>query len=298
VVAGRVRAAPWLAALAVGLDVGSFGDGYNEASPRERLFPETATTRFLAAQPPPFRIFTEGTILPPDTQFAVGVDHLLSSDNIGLHRNHQWRLSVMDTDAFASFSFSRRNVAYDNPRFDALDVAYVLTPRATDLSEVEGFELAHASEVAVWKNTKNLGRAWVVGRAEVLSAERQAELAAADPAEVALLEEAYAEPLGGRGTARVVEHTGASLRIEVEADGPALLVVAENRAPGWQASVDGGPAQPTLACDVTWQAVPVPAGRHEVRLDYEPPAFRHGLWVSLAAAALLAAMLLLPRRHA
>ena len=298
IVAGRVRVAPWLAALAVGLDVAAFADGYNEASPRERLFPDTATTRFLASQEPPFRIFTEGTILPPDTQFAVGVDHLLSYDNIGLHRAHQWRMTVMDTDAFASFSFGRDNVAYASPRFDALDVRYVLTPRAADLSDIPGFELAHASEVAVWENTQNLGRAWVVGRAEVLAPDRQAELAALHPGEVALLDEPYEGPLGGRGRARVVEHTGASLRIEVEADGPALLVVAENRAPGWTASVDGGPAQPTLACDVTWQAVPVPAGAHEVRLVYDPPGYRRGRWISLASALLVLLMLLRPQRHA
>jgi hypothetical protein len=93
----------------------------------------------------------------------------------------------------------------------------------------------------------------------------------------------------------VLEHTGASVRVATETDGPALLVLTENRSEGWMASIDGSEPLPTLPCNVTWQAVVVPEGQHEVLFVYEPAAFRWGLRFSLAAAALLLLMLLLPR---
>jgi len=288
---------PWAAAALVGLDVLSFGGGYNAATPASELYPPTETVAFLREQPGPFRIFTEGTIVPPDTPFAVGLEHLLGYDNLGYHSHYLWLLGAkIDMDAFATFTFSRRTVRYDAPRFDALDVRYVLTDRATDLSDLRGWRLVHESEARVWENTENLGRVWVVGQAMNLLEDPPALLEAADPGEVALLETTLDRPLGGRGTAAVRSSRGGRMELEVECDGDALLVVAVNRGPGWVASVDGGPEQPTLPCDVAWQAVPVPAGRHLVALRVDSPAVRRGLALSVTAAAVVLLMVFLPRQ--
>jgi hypothetical protein len=294
---GRRTLLPWAGAVLVGLDVLSFGYGYNAATPAAELYPSTETVAFLNAQPGPFRIFTEGTILPPDTPFAVGLEHLLSYDNLGYHSHYQWLMAAgIDMDAFATFTFSRKRVRYAEPRFDALDVRYVITDRATDLSDIPGFRLAHESETRVWENTENLGRAWIVGRAMNILEDAPALLDAAAPGEVALLETTLDRPLGGRGTAQVRSSRGGRMEVEVDCDGEALLVVAVNRGPGWMASIDGGAEQPTLPCDVAWQAVPVPAGRHLVSLRLDSPAVRHGLNISLVAATVVLLMLILPRQ--
>jgi hypothetical protein len=294
------RRRAWSAALATGViafDVIGFSDGYNVATPVEQLFPPTQTTEFLAQQEPPFRIFTEGNIMPPDTQFMVGVDHVLSYDNLGYHRMYQWLLNVpMDMDAFASFSFSRANVDYASQRFDALDVRYVITSRDTDLSDIPGMTLAHESETRVWLNGGNLGRAFVVGRAMNMKEDTPESLRAADPADTALLEMAWDQPLGGTGTARIVEHMGSTIRVRAECSGPALLVLAENRGPGWKVSVDQGPELDTMPCDVAWQAVALEAGTHDVVFRLDSPAIRWGRVLSIAAAGLCLLMLLLPRQ--
>jgi hypothetical protein len=299
VVRSRRRAVPWVVLALVSGDVLSLANGYNVASPRAELFPLTRTVEFLRSQPPPFRVFTHGTILPPDTNVAVGVDHLLSYDNLGFHRTYQWLLSVpIDMDDFASFSFSRDSVDYASPRFDALDVRYVLTDLETDLGDVPGFRLVHESEARVWENTENNGRAWIASRAMNLRQDPVEALQAADPREVALLEETWPEPLGGRGTARVIEHFGGLVRVTTSTDGPAMLVLAENRGPGWTASVDGERPVPTLACDVAWQAVPVPAGEHSVEFRLDSPAWRWGARLSLCGALIALWMLVWPRRRA
>lgn len=288
---------PGAAVLLVGLDVVSFGHDYNAATPAGRLFPPTRTVEFLRGQPGPYRIFTEGTILPPDTQFASGVEHVLSYDNLGFHRTYQWLINAgIDMDDFATFSFSRDNVDYGARRFDALDVRYVLTGTGTDLSDIDGFELVHESETRVWENTRNLGRVFVVGQALDLTSDPPEALRAADPGTTALLEGPLERPLGGTGTARVVARDGAVLHVEAQCEGSTLLVVAENRGPGWLASVDGGPEQPTLPCDVAWQAVPLGPGAHTVVLRPDSPAFRLGRLVSVVAAGLWLLMILLPRQ--
>jgi hypothetical protein len=297
VATGRRGWAPWAGAALVGLDVLSFGSGYNAACPEAELYPPTRTVEFLRAQPGPFRVFTESTILPPDTPFAVGLEHLLGYDNLGFHSHYLWLLAAgVDMDAFATFSFSRARVKYGAPRFDALDVRYVLTDTRTDLSDIPGFRLVHESEARVWENTENLGRAWIVGGSLNILKEQPARLDAADLGQVALLETDLDQPLGGRGTAQVRSSRGGRIEVDVDSDGEALLVLAVNRGPGWTASVDGGPAQATLPCDVAWQACPVPAGRHLVTFSVDSPAVRRGLAISLAAAAIVLLMVLLPRQ--
>ncbi|HOJ20013.1 MAG TPA: YfhO family protein, partial [Armatimonadota bacterium] len=79
------------------------------------------------------------------------------------------------------------------------------------------------------------------------------------------------------------------VRIEVEATGGALLILADQFYPGWRATVDGEPA-PLLAANYVLRAVPVPAGRHTVTMTYRPATFLFGLYLSLAAASLLLAV--------
>jgi uncharacterized membrane protein YfhO len=74
-------------------------------------------------------------------------------------------------------------------------------------------------------------------------------------------------------------------RFEVEADGDSYLVSRASFARGWVARVDGEKA-PVLRANGKHRAVPVPAGRHEVVLRYEPPG--RGLGMALTALALLA----------
>ena len=67
--------------------------------------------------------------------------------------------------------------------------------------------------------------------------------------------------------------------------GRSLLVVSDSYYPGWRAAVDGRPA-PLLRTNVLLRGVPVPAGRHQVRLWFDPLSVRLGF--ALSALALVA----------
>jgi hypothetical protein len=85
---------------------------------------------------------------------------------------------------------------------------------------------------------------------------------------------------------RLFEPNG--LLVDVEARTNALLVLAEAWYPGWRAEIDGQPAA-CLPVNAWMRAVPVPAGRHQVRLYFRPDYLLPGFLISLASLGLLVA---------
>ena len=67
---------------------------------------------------------------------------------------------------------------------------------------------------------------------------------------------------------------------EVESSQPTIVVISQTYYHNWQAWVDGQPA-PLLRANHAFQAVPVAAGRHGVRLEYKDHAFEIGAAISV-----------------
>jgi hypothetical protein len=79
-------------------------------------------------------------------------------------------------------------------------------------------------------------------------------------------------------------------RIDVRAQGPGLLVLADGWDPGWRAEVEGRPA-PILRVNYVQMGVVLGEGTHQVRLSFEPPGLQAGLWLAGVAALVLVGML-------
>jgi hypothetical protein len=86
----------------------------------------------------------------------------------------------------------------------------------------------------------------------------------------------------------------ASVSVDVEV--PALVVIRNAYDVNWHATVDGRPA-PLLRADYLVQAVPVPAGRHQIELRYDDPWTGYGLGGEAAALALVLCVAFLLRRR-
>jgi hypothetical protein len=74
------------------------------------------------------------------------------------------------------------------------------------------------------------------------------------------------------------------LEWQVEAPERCLLVVAQSFYHPWRATVDDAPT-PVCRANYAFQAVPVPAGSHRVRLVYRDRVFQFGLSVSAVCLA-------------
>jgi hypothetical protein len=81
----------------------------------------------------------------------------------------------------------------------------------------------------------------------------------------------------GPVAAEDVQVGSSTLRATVDAPRAGLAVILDPFYPGWTATLDGQPA-PILRADFAFQAVAVPAGRHELRLAYR------NRWVGIGAA--------------
>ena len=116
-----------------------------------------------------------------------------------------------------------------------------------------------------------------------------------DPRKVLLLEsEPAIKPQAGgeRGSVKVSDVSTDELRIEVDASAPTVLLVTDNYsrfwratplAPGPQATYDVLPANRIL------RAIPLAAGKHAIRLRYEPRGVAVGFAVTGATLVALAA---------
>lgn len=71
-----------------------------------------------------------------------------------------------------------------------------------------------------------------------------------------------------------------AVAIEAVADAPALVVIAQTYYHNWTAEVDGQPAH-LLRANVAFQAVEIPAGRHQIQLAYHDRAFALGAAIAL-----------------
>ncbi len=100
-------------------------------------------------------------------------------------------------------------------------------------------------------------------------------------------------PPGGRGTrAEVVRRT--ANRIDVRAEGPGVLVLADTWDAGWRAEIDGRRAR-LLRVNHSEAGVVLGAGTHRVVLSYRPRAFALAAGLAVLAALGLGAVALRAR---
>ncbi|MCP4293234.1 MAG: YfhO family protein [bacterium] len=81
--------------------------------------------------------------------------------------------------------------------------------------------------------------------------------------------------------------------LSVNSPVPALLLLSDMMAPGWQVEVDGQ-TQPILTADLVLRAVALESGSHKVRFHYSDPSVRQGLTLSVVGWILTLIMLLSP----
>jgi hypothetical protein len=152
----------------------------------------------------------------------------------------------------------------------------------------------------IYANEGALPAAWIVPQARVVE-NRQARLAILldpgfDPRSEVILSRAPASPLvtviqsPGQAPPTVLREGPNQVRIELDLRQPGVLVLADTYYPGWQATVDGAPAE-ILPANHAFRAIPLDSGEHQVVFDYAPLSFRLGAWITAGAAlAFVAAM--------
>lgn len=89
------------------------------------------------------------------------------------------------------------------------------------------------------------------------------------------------------GNVRVLEYGARGFTLQIDTPAPAFLVTSETAYPGWHAWIDGQARAPVLT-NVAFRGLAVPAGRHVVKMRYDPEILWRSAWVTLAACLTLA----------
>jgi hypothetical protein len=192
-----------------------------------------------------------------------------------------------------------------------LGVRYLVVPQGLSppiagrvVARQYGYDLY---EVSGWQPQASLVPAWSAAP-DAAGALRQVLDPGFDPSSFAVVEQDPAIPTGvpaspdgnASGAAKVHPVGNQEIRIAVDAQEPALLVVRVPYDSGWHATVNGADA-PILRADYFLQAVSVPAGSSRVTLAYDDPRIGEGLLASgivwLALLAAFGAAVLMERRR-
>jgi hypothetical protein len=189
------------------------------------------------------------------------------------------------------------NFLGERPTFrHAANIRWIVSMVQLDgVPQFEGVRLVHGGPGAlVYEDPGALPRAYLVGGVRVTPDPAGALTIMAepdfDPRLEAVVHEQPALPLDGgppAGDAEIVGWTPDEVRIAVQTDRPAFLVLADNHYRGWQARVNGEPT-PVLRTNHTFRGVAVPAGPSEVVFVFRPGRMLVGFWIYLLGMLLLA----------
>lgn len=299
VVAAAVRpTAHWLLPALAAADLFLFGMRFNPAGDPRMLFFPTESVRIVRAQPAPFRVlalpasgndFMNAMI--PNCNLVVGLPEVQGGDAVYPRRYRE----------FAEFIESRHQgspvkignglgfSSVETPGLEYLGPNYVLSATPIDSPHLE---LLASPDLHLYRNRRARPRAFFVHQARVEPPSRVLEAMAAE--QFALDRKAFVEsapalplqPAAGPESATITHLAFGRVVIRARATANALLILADQYFPGWQATLDGRPVSVQPA-NYVMRAVAVPPGEHTVEFRYRPATFLLGLYLTLLTTGLL-----------
>ena len=266
-------------------------------------------TRFFHTIPPPDQVFARDQV----AEYLLSQPHrdrvwVLPFPAGRVYRNHGNYLMRFDIDQaggehgnqlqqYNEFvgAGERTYVDWHNflehPQFmNAANVRYIVTQ-----AELQGvpWPEVHRSTAIIYENPDALPRAYLVNAIEVADRPEGAldamKRPGFDPRRTAIVYDEPAErpaPSATPGTAELVEYEPSRVVVRTRADTRSLLVLADNMYDGWEATIEGEPAE-ILLTNHTFRGVMVDAGTHEVVFRFRPDGLITGVWIYALGSLLL-----------
>jgi hypothetical protein len=158
----------------------------------------------------------------------------------------------------------------------------------------DGLRLVSTGEATIYERPDALDRIRWAGTSTVEpDPDRSIELLESASAAEVVLDKPGPVVAGSSANVTVLEDSGDTIRVDVDADGDGYLVVADALDGSFRAAVDGEPAELRLA-DHAYVAVAVPGGRHVVTLTYARPGGASGPIGSGVAALVVLGLAVTP----
>jgi hypothetical protein len=254
-----------------------------EAAPR----PELAR---LGAAEPSARVSSTRRVPADPTR------ELVSSRDIEFYSNDwiRWRARALGGNhgALPAYWWDLAEATRNYNAMCALGVVYMSGDPGPPWDSTLFARVSERPDEVVYRLRRALGRAYAVRFVRALGNDAAVGgmLASGrfDPAREAYTSDlaAVGDYPGSPGTVlRWLEDGPDHLVIDVEAPGPAFVVVADSWFPGWTATLDGRPTE-IHRVDLILRGVRVPPGRHRLEMRYVPEGWRLGAGATRAGLGL------------
>lgn len=316
---------PALLGVTILVDLFLFADGFNPAVDPKWDFPKTPALEFLESRADP----AFPTRFASETHMIVPAN-VATAYRLADTRNYD-SIDVATYNAFlASFArpaiegATRAPLDATSPLFSLLAAKHILAQKGAPPPSPD-CTLAFDGEIRVYEHSRAFPRAFVAPHVVTLDALvahqggdprnpahralsneaflRAAKSGALDLATTVVVapgdRERFAAadalpPSAPRATptpARFLVDDFDRFVIEAESESGGVLFVADSFLPGWTARIDGGEPIPCARANLTFRAIPFPAGKHVVEFRYESSFVRAGMiafFAGLGIAGLLA----------
>lgn len=185
------------------------------------------------------------------------------------------RVEVRNVDDLASL------IIWKATLYDSADKeAYVLRQRLPE----HWRKVYEHDNVTIFENPNALPRVWMIPQSRAISEEDALKAIRGEgeqkfnPREIALLEKPPLTKVNlaideafSQASASMVSYAPNHLVVETSSDKRAALVVSEMNYPGWEATIDGQPAE-IYTADFLLRGMIVPEGKHKIEMRYAAPA--------------------------
>ncbi len=267
----KPSAATSLAISLLVIDLFIAGASFN-TSPNDPTagFQHQAVVNFLKSQPGIFRIDTVTgveDVWQPDGPAIQGLDSVWGLFNPFVLEDYYWYWKI-------------HTPGRSSDLYDMLNARYVLAHPDVTLDAAKFVRVFDQDkDIHVFENKRWMPRAWLVAEAVVVSSHGAAlaaiKEAGFDPRHQVVLEKPVEVKLAGQpasGQVTISDYAPNRIKLIAETSQPAIVVLSEVYYPGWEAILDGKPAN-LLRANWTFRAVAIEAGRHEIELRFRPSSF-------------------------
>jgi len=302
----KLKTAPFqiLFLTLVTLDLFTFGVGFNPTIKPQYFYPETPGIKFLQEDKDIFRILPlhhlstfsghtanvyglniiNGFSLPQDEEYINFFEPILGEKGVQHSLESGWLY-------FDSFLQTNQNL------FSLLNTKYVVDAPIPqkDPSPTWFEEVYRGEDLIIYKNVKNLPRAWEVSSYKLfdnkndlltyLSSEKF------DPRKEGLFLKDDFEGLSGfqetnndGSEVKIVDYRNNQIVLETDSQSPRFLILSEKYHPDWRVKIDNQESK-ILKVNYILRAVPLTAGKHTVHFYYQP-RLQIGMKISLIALIL------------
>jgi uncharacterized membrane protein YfhO len=261
--------------------------------------------QFLLRDTEIYRVAGLGLTLMPNSSMVYHLSDVRGYDAVAPKR-YMDLFDQMEDSVRVSLFWLLEEV--NSPLLDLLNVKYILSQQ--ELGERWELVYQDGDGMNVYQNRNVMPRAFVVHQAEYANSAQESLARLTDgqfdyrttvilergPVTTVRLPD---EPAPTPAEVHITRYEPERVEVQTRTSADGILVLTDGYDPGWQARLDGQPVK-THVANHAFRAVALPAGEHQVTFLYDPPAFKIGAGISLAACGSVAiavvALLLAGRR--